>query len=87
MCHQYFGRPASSPSAPTTGKMPDIVDGGSSFPEWPFGLVQRLLPREAEVVEQMPAIGDITQRGALPATFAPSSHSFNSAAHPGHELD
>jgi hypothetical protein len=30
------------------------------------------LPREAEVVEQMPVIGDIVQRGALPAMFAPT---------------
>ena len=42
------------------------------MPKWPVGLVQRLLPRKTEIVEQMPVIGEIAQGRALPVTFAPA---------------
>jgi hypothetical protein len=38
------------------------------MPKWPVGLVQRLLPRKTEIVEQMPVIGEIAQGRALPVT-------------------
>jgi hypothetical protein len=38
----------------------------ASPPKWFLGFVQRLLPGEAEISEQVRIIGDCTQRLALP---------------------
>jgi hypothetical protein len=48
------------------------VHGYSSSPEWFVGLVHRLPPREADVVEQTPIIGKIAKGGAPPASFGPA---------------
>ena len=54
------------------------------MPKWPVGLVQRLLPRKTEIVEQMPVIGEIA-RCRLHSLRR--NHSLNSPVHPGHELN
>lgn len=50
-----------------------IVHGwDSSLPEGSVGLAQRLFPREAELIEQLLAIGDIAQEGTFPVACAPA---------------
>jgi hypothetical protein len=49
---------------------PSAADEDFLFPERPIGLVQRLLPRDADILEQM--LVEIAQVGALPATLAPT---------------
>jgi hypothetical protein len=46
------------------------VDGYSSSPERLACLVQRLPPRESDIVEQLRLIGEITKGGASPASVA-----------------